>query len=495
MVLHGVTQLFANGFRAFLLRERIFAPGLVWYGVGSLASLAFFAWLALVVARPTVFVFMGGIPLALSLLPNRWMPRFERPGAALACGAVCTGASLLSGVSGPLLDVFFVRAELDRFEVIATKAFTQVVGHVLKIVYFAWLVRGPSLEMNVPWWLYPVLVACAWAARARAGGSSSGSPTRTSGAGRAGSWWRCRSSTCGRGYPSWGSCPRGSLARVTTAESARVPAASEVAPPRAPEPARLSWSAIFDYVAPTFGLGFMLLMIAIYLMKFATDVLGMSAAVDGHDHHARADLGRLRRSGRRLSLGPHQDAHGPAPALAARVDRAARRHVRAALGAAARREPGASCSAGWRSMVVLFYTASTVILIPHTALGAELTDSYHDRTRIFGARFALWTVGSFAAIAGFFALEKSDRSAHDRDRRSRSARRRRDGALLTLWTVVRACASAREFQGRGARNPYGAFLDVWRNPHARLLLLVYGIESLGAGDDRGADASTSRSTC
>jgi uncharacterized protein len=169
MVLHGVTQLFANGFRAFLLRERIFAPGLAWYGAGSLASLAFFFWLALVVARPTVFLFMGGIPLALSLLPKSWMPRFERPGAALACGAVCTGASLLSGVSGPLLDVFFVRAELDRFEVIATKAFTQAVGHVIKIVYFAWLARGPSLEMNVPWWLYPVLVACAWIGT-RAGG-------------------------------------------------------------------------------------------------------------------------------------------------------------------------------------------------------------------------------------------------------------------------------------------------------------------------------------
>ena len=40
-------------------------------------------------------------------------------------------------------------------------------------------------------------------------------------------------------------------------------------------------AAIFDYVAPTFGLGFMFLLIAIYLMKFATDVLGMSAAVMG----------------------------------------------------------------------------------------------------------------------------------------------------------------------------------------------------------------------
>jgi uncharacterized membrane protein YfcA len=169
MVLHGVTQLFANGFRAFILRERIFARGLVWYGVGSLASLAFFSWLALVVERPVMFMLLGGIPLALSAMPTRLAPNFAHSRGALACGVLCTSASLLAGVSGPLLDVFFVRTELDRFEIIATKAFTQAVGHVLKIVYFAWLVRGPALDMNVPLWLYPTLVACAYLGT-RAGG-------------------------------------------------------------------------------------------------------------------------------------------------------------------------------------------------------------------------------------------------------------------------------------------------------------------------------------
>ena len=53
-------------------------------------------------------------------------------------------------------------------------------------------------------------------------------------------------------------------------------------PPPAPSAAdRLSWSAIFDYVAPTFGVGFMFLLLSIYILKFATDVLGMSAAVMG----------------------------------------------------------------------------------------------------------------------------------------------------------------------------------------------------------------------
>jgi GPH family glycoside/pentoside/hexuronide:cation symporter len=146
---------------------------------------------------------------------------------------------------------------------------------------------------------------------------------------------------------------------------------------------------------------------------------------------------------------------------------------------AAPRDASPAFLLGWMTaMVVLFYTASTVILIPHTALGAELTDSYHDRTRIFGARFALWTVGSFAAIGGFLALEKSS------DPR-RIAILVAIGAsvamgLLTLWTVWRMRERS-EYQGRGARNVYGAFLDVLRNPHARLLLIVYGIESLGAG--------------
>lgn len=169
MILHGVTQLFANGFRAFLLRARIYAPGLVWYALGAAAAFAFFVWLALVVSRPVVFVLLGGIPLALSLVPRRFAPRFERPAEAAACGALVTAAHLLAGVSGPLLDVFFVRAELDRFEVIATKAVTQTAGHAMKIAYFAALVPDSGLEVEIPLWLYPALIACAYLGT-RAGG-------------------------------------------------------------------------------------------------------------------------------------------------------------------------------------------------------------------------------------------------------------------------------------------------------------------------------------
>jgi uncharacterized membrane protein YfcA len=83
MILHGVTQLFANGFRAFLLRDRIYTASLLWYALGALLAFGFFTWLALVVARPVLFLLLGGIPLALSIVPKRLAPRFEDPRSAL----------------------------------------------------------------------------------------------------------------------------------------------------------------------------------------------------------------------------------------------------------------------------------------------------------------------------------------------------------------------------------------------------------------------------
>jgi hypothetical protein len=48
----------------------------------------------------------------------------------------------MAGVSGPILDVFFARSEMSRQAVVATKAMSQCVSHLLKIVYFGGLVAG-----------------------------------------------------------------------------------------------------------------------------------------------------------------------------------------------------------------------------------------------------------------------------------------------------------------------------------------------------------------
>jgi len=264
---------------------------------------------------------------------------------------------------------------------------------------------------------------------------------------------------------------------VTTAESTRRALAPEVAAvPRAGTPP-LRWVTIFDYVAPWFGLGFMFLLIAIQLMKFGTDVLGIPAAVMGGilffgrtiwDATVDPVVGFL--SDRtKLRLGRRR------PWLLASVLPLALTFVWLWTPP---RDLGPTLMALWMAaMVVAFYTSMSVLVIPHTALGAELTDNYHDRSRIFGARHVVTTIGSFACVAGLSALQSSTDVHHTIYWLSVGAALA--AALGTLWTFVRL-RERPEFQGRGAEHPYRAFRDVLRNPHARLLLFVFGIESLGA---------------
>jgi uncharacterized protein len=47
---------------------------------------------------------------------------------------------LLSGVSGPLIDAYFLSGKLDRRQIVATKAVCQLVSHGAKLVYFGSLV-------------------------------------------------------------------------------------------------------------------------------------------------------------------------------------------------------------------------------------------------------------------------------------------------------------------------------------------------------------------
>jgi uncharacterized membrane protein YfcA len=160
MVLHGVTQLASNGFRAWLLRHHLHVPALTWYVPGAALGVAVFLAWSFVPDRALLFLVLGGLPLIAALLPSSVGLSIQSRPLAAACGFVVTAAQLVAGVSGPLLDVFFVRGTLDRYQVIGTKAVTQTLGHLLKLGYFGVLVAAPS-ELTVAPWAYPLVVASA----------------------------------------------------------------------------------------------------------------------------------------------------------------------------------------------------------------------------------------------------------------------------------------------------------------------------------------------
>src|SRR5262245_33159122 len=144
MVLHGVTQLAANGARAFLWRSHIAWRIVAYYTAGALLVAVAMAAVQLVPSKPIVFIILGLTPAIALILPDRVAPDVSRLGGGMACGAVCTALVLMAGVSGPIFDALFVRSNLDRKRQVATKAAVQALGHILKIAYFGPLVAAGS---------------------------------------------------------------------------------------------------------------------------------------------------------------------------------------------------------------------------------------------------------------------------------------------------------------------------------------------------------------
>jgi len=241
------------------------------------------------------------------------------------------------------------------------------------------------------------------------------------------------------------------------------------------EDAKVPLGTLLVYGLPSLFVSFTFMLVLVYLMKYATDVLLVPAVVMGVlfglsrvsdavldpvagylSDRTRSRLGR-RRSwllASALPLGatfvmlwsPPSHLEGVALAV-------------------------------WMGVgVFAYHVATTLFSIPHEALGAELTTSYHDRTRIFGVRHIVGTLGSLLALGGMWLLMEAEDP-----RTTAFALALAIGAafaLSTLLAVIRLREPA-QHQGRGGRNPWRAFADVWRNPHARLLLLVFGIENFG----------------
>src|SRR5215831_11536110 len=136
MVLSGIIQLASNGWRSALWLRYVDWP-IVWrFLAGSTVSFLLMRSLALLPSKATIYLTLGLLPLLADLMPKRVSLDIARPRVAYAAGALIIVLQLLAGAAGHILDVFFQRSPLDRKAIVATKAVTQVLGHVYRILYF-----------------------------------------------------------------------------------------------------------------------------------------------------------------------------------------------------------------------------------------------------------------------------------------------------------------------------------------------------------------------
>lgn len=160
MMLHGISQLASNGGRAFMLRNEVDWRVFRGYVVGAALALGLFAATSIVVGKAAALIAMGLTPFAALLLPEKLHLNVERRGHSALCGFVCLALNLVAGIAGPILDAFFVRSKMSRHAVVATKALTQTLSHLVKIVYFGGVIAVQGGEVSP--WLIPTMVLLAF---------------------------------------------------------------------------------------------------------------------------------------------------------------------------------------------------------------------------------------------------------------------------------------------------------------------------------------------
>jgi uncharacterized protein len=93
-------------------------------------------------------VVLGLTPFLGFLLSAGWRLSVDRAAHPFLCGLACMGVQMLSGVSGPLLDTFFVRSQMTRHQAVSTKAAVQTFSHALRMVVFSSLLAGSDQAVN-----------------------------------------------------------------------------------------------------------------------------------------------------------------------------------------------------------------------------------------------------------------------------------------------------------------------------------------------------------
>jgi glycoside/pentoside/hexuronide:cation symporter, GPH family len=232
------------------------------------------------------------------------------------------------------------------------------------------------------------------------------------------------------------------------------------------DPIRLGAVDIVKYTQPAIWTGFIGFLVSVYLMKYTTDVLGMSPVIVGSI----------------MFVSRIWDAVSD-PVIGYLSDRTSHRMGRrrpwvlyscvpVAISFVMIWSPPEVLSGGylttWMAFcIILFFTASTALQIPLLSWGAELTDSYHDRTTLFGVRHGLTCVGFLLAVVTMYFLAVS------RDPRSlifNVSVLVGVASVAALVYLVKSLGERSELAKKVEENPFKSYVGVLKNGYARVLI-------------------------
>lgn len=148
MALHAITQMASNGWRAFLWRDHVRWRAAGYFLIGSALAFILWSFWLYVPSMPVALILLGLTPFLARAAPAKLKPDPTRLAHGVLYGSVCMSLMLLTGVTGPLIDTFFLGGDLGRREIVATKSICQTVSHTAKLLYFGGLVaQGTAIDL------------------------------------------------------------------------------------------------------------------------------------------------------------------------------------------------------------------------------------------------------------------------------------------------------------------------------------------------------------
>ena len=151
--IHGLVQLFSNSSRCFYLRSSIRWSFVGYFALGMPIGFTISYFILNSLTETPYYYLLLSVFLIYAVFKPKWIPelRLEKyQWTVLGVIAVIQGSFI--GVIGPLISPFFLRSDLEKEEVIATKATVQMLVHFLKLPLFI------SLHFDYKLWSLPIAI-------------------------------------------------------------------------------------------------------------------------------------------------------------------------------------------------------------------------------------------------------------------------------------------------------------------------------------------------
>jgi uncharacterized protein len=143
MIIYGVNQLASSLWRTLLWHRHI-VLSLIWpYMIAALVTAVVMRLIAFVPDKAVVYISLGALPFLVKLLPAWAFPHLSRPSGPFVCDASVTSVQMIAGGGCGTLELFFQNSDLNRKQIVASKAAIQTGTTILRVVYFGSLFGTP----------------------------------------------------------------------------------------------------------------------------------------------------------------------------------------------------------------------------------------------------------------------------------------------------------------------------------------------------------------